>query len=223
MSKKFSFIVFDWNGTIVNDVSLCYELLNKMLIECHHEPVSFNRYRDIFTFPIIKYYEEAGFSFSPNGTDSFLDLANEFREDYENKFPSLPLFDDVLDVLNALKKDYPIYLVSATKKNLLLEEVNEKKLSKYFDGISGIEDIFGASKEESAKHFFLSHNLDPKDALFVGDTLHDEEVSSIFGASCALISRGHQSLKVLEKGKKEETYLFSSLTNLYNSLFKVEK
>ena len=56
-------IFFDFNGTIINDVDLCLNILNEMLKENGLEPITLERYREIFTFPIKKYYEAAGFDF----------------------------------------------------------------------------------------------------------------------------------------------------------------
>lgn len=45
-------IFFDFNGTIINDVDLCLNILNEMLKENGLEPITLERYREIFTFPI---------------------------------------------------------------------------------------------------------------------------------------------------------------------------
>ena len=50
-------IFFDFNGTIINDVDLCLNILNEMLKENGLEPITLERYREIFTFPIKKYYQ----------------------------------------------------------------------------------------------------------------------------------------------------------------------
>ena len=47
------------------------------------------------------------------------------------------------------------------------------------------------------------HNIDGKDVLFIGDTLHDLEVANAMGARCMLVSCGHQSKEVLSKGNVE--------------------
>ncbi len=213
-------MVLDWNGTLVDDVHLCHDLLNKMLLECGHSPVSFDAYRDIFTFPIIEYYRRAGFRFKPDGDDDFGMLANEFREDYESSFPGLSLYSDAIDFLETAKKRMDLYLLSATKEDLLLSETKEKRIDSYFKHMIGIGDIYGASKEAAGKRFFSDNDIDVSKALFIGDSLHDEEVAMSFGARCALISNGHQSKAVLEQGKRsEKTMIFESLSSLKRFLF----
>lgn len=219
-SGNYSFLVLDWNGTLVDDVHLCHDLLNKMLIECGHPSVSFDSYRDIFTFPIIEYYRRAGFHFKPEGNDDFGALANEFRADYESSFPGLSLYPDVIDFLETAKSEVDLYLLSATKEDLLLAETKEKRIDHYFKHMIGIGDIYGASKEAAGKKFFSDNGIDASKALFIGDSLHDEEVATSFGARCALISSGHQSKAVLERGKRsEKTMIFDSLSSLKHFLF----
>jgi phosphoglycolate phosphatase len=42
------------------------------------------------------------------------------------------------------------------------------------------------------------HNIDPNEAAFIGDTLHDYEVAEAMGVKCYLVECGHQSKEVLK-------------------------
>ena len=61
--KKVDTIILDFNGTILDDLDLCFNVLNKMLVMYNHKPVTLEEYLDIFTFPVIEYYRKAGFNF----------------------------------------------------------------------------------------------------------------------------------------------------------------
>ena len=57
--------LWDWNGTLVNDVALCSQLLNSQLQRHGHAPLGgVEEYRRVFRFPIEEYYKDAGFDFS---------------------------------------------------------------------------------------------------------------------------------------------------------------
>ena len=56
-------VVWDFNGTIVNDVELCYEIETKMLQERHMQTYTLEQYRDTFCFPVIEYYYKMGYTF----------------------------------------------------------------------------------------------------------------------------------------------------------------
>lgn len=50
-------ILFDFNGTIVNDIDLCLTILNDMLTLRKHNVVDLKQYLAIFDFPVIEYYK----------------------------------------------------------------------------------------------------------------------------------------------------------------------
>ncbi len=197
---KADYIVFDFNGTLIDDLDICLFLLNKMLKEKGHlGNIEKKRYLSIFTFPIIDYYTEAGFNFPD---DNFEALAKEFDEDYRNGFNYLKLFDDVIEVLDFFKKkNKKLIVLSATKQSSLEEELKQKGIYDFFDAVIGIKDIYGRSKIEEAKQYFLSSNIDMNNVAFVGDTLHDDEASRALNGSSILVARGHQSKERLQSAK----------------------
>ncbi len=194
------YIVFDFNGTLINDIDICLFLLNKMLKEKGHQGnIDKEKYLSIFTFPIIKYYEDAGFIFPE---DDFAALAKEFDIDYRNAFPSLNLFDDVVEVLTYFKKmNKHLIVLSATKQTSLEDELKQKRIYDFFDVVIGIKDIFGRSKVDEAVNYFSSLNIDMKDVVFIGDTLHDNEVAEKLVSNSILVARGHQSKQRLLDAK----------------------
>lgn len=192
-------LVFDFNGTLVDDIDICLELLNKMLKERNHDGnISKEKYFSIFTFPIIEYYRRAGFVFPEDDFDA---LAVEFHQDYENAFPLQKPFPDVIDVLNHFKKNKRLIVLSATKQDQLEHELKILGIFEYFEEIIGIKDILGKSKINEAKDFFSREEIDPNDVVFIGDTLHDAEVAKEIGGHSILISRGHQNLETLQQSK----------------------
>ncbi len=191
------YIVFDFNGTLIDDIDICLFLLNKMLKEKGHDGnIEKDRYLSIFTFPIIDYYESAGFKFPE---DDFPQLAKEFDLDYRNGFNDLKLFDDVVEVLDFFrKKNKKLIILSATKQSSLDEELKQKGIYDFFDTVIGIKDIYGRSKVEEAIAFFSSKNIDMNDVVFIGDTLHDNEVAERLQGHSILVARGHQSKERLQ-------------------------
>lgn len=195
------YIFFDFNGTLVDDVDLCLDLLNVMLKSCNHEEVSKERYLEIFTFPVKEYYVRAGFDFAK---DDWNTLASYFIDNYKIKNVECKLFDDIKSVLASLKeKGKHLYILSASEKNMLLDQLKMYGIDSYFDEILGKDNIYAEGKEEIGKNFMKKHNLPCEKCVFVGDTLHDEETAFAMGIKCYLVSRGHQSKKVLSKSSSK--------------------
>ena len=213
MSKtKIETLVFDFNGTIINDVDLCLDILNKMLVSANHNTVTKEKYLSIFTFPIIDYYIKAGFDLKPGGKDDFRSLAVTFNKLYGSQYLNCTLFGDVIPTLKKYCSKKKMILLSATKQEELLKEAEHFGITSFFDNIIGIKDIYGISKMEEAEHFFSTHPLDLNSTLFIGDTIHDCQVGKKLKGQTCLVSRGHQSRSVLEKARS--TFLLDNLAAL---------
>ena len=61
--QKIKYIIWDWNGTLVDDAWLFVELMNEELIQRNLPQINVEKYREQFTFPVKKYYENLGFDF----------------------------------------------------------------------------------------------------------------------------------------------------------------
>ena len=203
------YIFFDFNGTLVDDVDLCLYLLNVMLKSCDHDEVSKDRYLDIFTFPVKEYYVRAGFDFKKDNWD---ELASFFVKEYKIRNVECKLFNDIVSTLKTLKeKGKHLYILSASEKNMLLEQLKMYGIESYFDEILGKDNIYAEGKEEMGKNYMKKMNLAIDKCVFVGDTLHDEETAYAMGIKCYLVSRGHQSEKVL---KTSSSKVFNTIAEI---------
>ena len=61
---KYKHIIWDWNGTLVNDLTLCVDLLNFSLKKRGLPLISENIYKQKFLFPIKNFYETVDLDFS---------------------------------------------------------------------------------------------------------------------------------------------------------------
>jgi len=99
MLNKYTHIIWDWNGTLLNDVDLCFSVINEVLAKRELQPIKdINTYRDIFGFPVIDYYRRAGFSFD---TEPFEIPAAEFIELYYSDNSRFKLYDGAAEMLAA--------------------------------------------------------------------------------------------------------------------------
>ena len=68
----------------------------------------------------------------------------------------------------------------------------------YFEAVLGAEDWKVGSKAERARLFCCEKGLCKEETWFIGDLLHDLETAHHCGASCILLSGGHQSDEELQ-------------------------
>lgn len=190
-------IVWDWNGTLLNDVNLCFECINRLLVSKNLDPlIDLSAYRDIFEFPIQNYYQKAGFNFDKTPYEV---LAGEYMKDYQEKSYDCQLFEDVYETLRkAHFFGFPQCILSASRKDYLLKQIEKFDILDYVDSVHGIENIYASSKKELARKYVESCPLEDE-IWFVGDSIHDYEVANTLKANCILVTTGHQSRQKLER------------------------
>ncbi|NLH52247.1 MAG: HAD family hydrolase, partial [Bacteroidales bacterium] len=72
-------IIWDWNGTLLNDVEYSIQTMNSLLSERGLDLIDYEKYRQWFEFPVIKYYQKLGFDFT---RESFEEVGLEFMKRY---------------------------------------------------------------------------------------------------------------------------------------------
>jgi phosphoglycolate phosphatase len=195
--EKYKHIIWDWNGTIINDVDLCVELINELLIIRGFEKLTIASYRKVFTIPVKNYYTQLGFDFSK---ESFEIIGKQWMDEYERRKFECGLYDGVKDVLLRINRmGIGQSILSAYSQHTLDEMVEYYGLTKYFTHIVGLDNIYAASKLHLGKDLMKRLGNGKGETLLIGDTEHDYEVAAEIGADCVLIANGHQSKEKLEK------------------------
>ena len=204
-------IIWDWNGTLWNDTWLCVEINNHMLERRKLPPITIETYRDKLCFPVSDYYRQLGFDYD---TDPYNRLAEEFIAEYENRRFECLLHKGARELIETLRaRNIPQAVLSAYQQEALLQSTDHFSLTPFFNDIIGLNDIYAAGKVENGKRYMARLDLDPKEILFLGDTIHDFEVADAMGVSCALITGGHNSRPRLESCGVP---VFDSLSDLRN-------
>ena len=94
-------IVWDWNGTLLDDVELCMTSINRLLQEHHLPQLDHEHYQRVFQFPIIEYYRKAGFDFEQ---ESFESLAHRYMRYYQPRSLNCSLYAHAQDVLRSFQE-----------------------------------------------------------------------------------------------------------------------
>lgn len=188
--SKYSHVIWDWNGTLLNDIDWCIRSINQMLKKREMKTFSnVEDYQEKFCFPISTYYQSMGFDFEK---EPFELLAKEYIELYHRDDSDYCLHENAESVITELaNQDVKQIMLSATESQILMSQTNRFQVVQYFDEILGISDIYAKSKVEIGKSYIAQEEI--KKAIIIGDTTHDFEVAKALGADCLLIAKGHQS------------------------------
>ena len=209
MINNYKHVIWDWNGTLLNDVDFCCRIINRILVENNLPVLSLKKYREIFTFPVQNYYQAAGLDFT---ITSFEILGKDFIDEYESKKLTCSLFEYAEIVLSGIhKKGIGQSVLSAYLHDNLVSILDHYNLTKYFDNVIGLDNIYAGSKTHLGLSLVEQLNLPKKQILFIGDTLHDAEVAEAMGVHSILIANGHQ---VKEKLMGNNRFILNDLLSL---------
>ena len=191
---QFNKVIWDFNGTILDDVETGILSVNKLLRD-RGLPIieGKEKYRSVFGFPVRDYYKRLGFDFS---VEPYEVIAPLWVEQYMINVKNAGIYSDVTAAMDFFAaQGIGQTILSATEYSMLKCQITELGLAARFEEILGMGDIHASSKEGLAKAWRERH---PEDrVLLIGDTDHDLQVANSIGATCALVSRGHQSVEYL--------------------------
>lgn len=152
-------IFWDWNGTLMDDVDFTHECLNWML-ETHGYPQRYDlaAYRELFGFPIEDYYRCAGFDFARH---PYPELAARFMEHYNAGVPGCAVTAHAVDTLQTLARmGWQQAVLSASRRDYLIEQVSARSLQGFFTELLGLADIYGVSKVQLGTDYLRRTGID---------------------------------------------------------------
>lgn len=192
MPSPYRHIIWDWNGTLLDDTWLCVEVLNGLLAKRNRSPLTEDLYRQNFGFPVIHFYDYLGFD---TDVDSFAQVSREFINDYELRWLEEcvlhPETSEILKELSDLGHTHSV--LSAAKQEALEIGINHFGIRQHFSGLVGTDNIYAEGKVGQGKRWIEKLEWDPAEVVMVGDTLHDFEVAEAIGTHCILLAHGHHT------------------------------
>lgn len=210
--NRYDSLIWDWNGTLLNDMWLCIDVVNDILISRNGLELNMETYKNVFGFPITAYYKRIGIDFE---RESFADLAKVFIANYEAGVERCKLQPTALDILTTMKNNrMNQYMLTASHIDSVMKLLDFHTITHYFEDIRGLDNHHAESKVEIGKRLLDENNIDRSSALLIGDTLHDNDVAQEIGIDCMLVANGHQSRKRLMNQTNRPIAILDSIEDL---------
>ncbi|MCQ2368164.1 MAG: HAD family hydrolase [Kiritimatiellae bacterium] len=212
------YVIWDWNGTLLDDTSAALNALNVILTRRNLRPLSLAEYRETFAFPTVKFYESLGIELND-------DISREFHEAYYS-FPAKLNSEANAAVKYLAEKGIGQSILSALRQDHLEKDVrhyfgdspqNQKGDCPHFDHIVGSDNLDGGTKFERGQSLLKtlkSEGLSPEDIVMVGDAIHDKEVADALGVKCLLVSVGGHAHHRLAAIAQAHSSLLSAVHSL---------
>jgi len=189
--RKYDSVIWDWNGTLLDDVGLAVGIVNELFTEYGVPPLTQCRYKEIFDFPVRLYYERAGLDFQKH---DFRQVSEKFCTRFEERVHSANLFSEVPGVLETVRQaGVRQFILSGTEQQALHRMVTRYGLASLFDTARGLDDHLAAGKFGAGHDLVDRYQIQTNRAVMIGDTAHDAEVARELGIECLLVATGHHS------------------------------
>lgn len=187
------YILWDWNGTLLDDTQAALDTLNIMLAKRGVKPIEMGFYRDHFAFPVRPFYESIGMELENEDWDA---LAQEYHDIYAAQPKQLN--SGAFAALELVKEaGVGQSIISALRQDLLDRATADYGVAPYMECIYGVDNLDGASKLDRALE--LLTRIDATDPVVIGDSLHDKEVADALGVRCVLCGQGSHAAWRLAK------------------------
>jgi phosphoglycolate phosphatase len=190
-ARRIDHLVLDWNGTLIDDVTLAVAAGNVVRRTHGLPPLDQAAYRDAFCFPIRDFYARTGFDFD---SLSFEAVIRDYLALFNHQVRDCALHRGARELVRmARSAGMRVTILSASHLEVLEETLSHHGLLGEVDHVVGLRDENAAGKAGVAQALDREWRQPGERVLMVGDTHHDIEVASALGWQAAIVPNGHQS------------------------------
>jgi len=181
-------LIFDWSGTLVDDLGPVIEATNAVLGKYGVAPLDREGFRRSFRLPYSDFYAEL----LPH--IPLDELESHFRPAFDAAITPvtvLPHAREKLEWCTAL--GIRCFVLTSMDSTAFERQMDEFDLRKHFEATySGVLD-----KRELIHQILTTHGLDPAETAFVGDMTHDVETARHGGVSSIAVLTGYNHAEIL--------------------------
>ncbi len=212
--QQYDHWIFDWSGTLVDDLTMVLDATNYVLHHYGKEPMEREEFKNRFRLPYEGFYQEL----LPDV--SLEELEDHFRAGFaasEASGVSSPLLPHAREFLEFLKQHGKRMFILSSMDALAFDaHSRELGVHSYFEACyAGVLD-----KRDQIEVLLKTHGLDPKRTVFLGDMCHDVETARHGGVTSVALLTGYQNEAQLSVANPDviaphlaeiQTHLISSL------------
>jgi len=212
-------LVWDWNGTLLDDLTLVVEATNACLALFGGGPTTAEEHRREFCRPVSAYYEVA-LGRAVDAAD-FARLDRLFHETYSAGLAACALAADAHHALTGWPGTQS--LLSMWFHDRLVPTIDRYGLAGYFVRVDGLRaQIGGGSKTPHLVSHLSALGLDGADCVLVGDSVDDAEAAEAVGAGCVLYSGGFTDIDRLRATGRPVAHTLTEAVRLAQAITPAE-
>jgi phosphoglycolate phosphatase-like HAD superfamily hydrolase len=195
-------IVWDWNGTLLDDLAVVVAAVNDTLATVDRHPITIEEYGAHYTRPVLLFYEHL--LGRPIQEEEWLAFDLAFHDSYRRRVETAVLAEDArVAISSANRAGITQSLLSMYWHDELVPQVERFGLGDFLIRVDGLRGTPGDRKQAYLDEHLrsvaaeLSSPLDPAEVLVVGDALDDAAAAKALGLNCVLYDGGAHPLDQL--------------------------
>lgn len=207
---KYSTVIFDWDGTVVDSTYVIVDSIKKASRELGLEEPSDQKASWVIGLSLPKALLEV----VPGLTERRL---NEFIEAYQKFYfsadPDLKMFDGVLPLIKTLR-EHGLYTAVATGKSRfgLNRALENHGIANLFDVTKTADQTQSKPHPLMLEEIFAELMVSPEECVMIGDTSHDILMARNAGCDSIAVSYGAHTLR--EISEADPSYIAHNVTEL---------
>ncbi|MEU6127887.1 HAD family hydrolase [Saccharopolyspora sp. NPDC047091] len=191
-------IVWDWNGTLLDDNDAVVAAVNAVCAEFGRDPIDLEHWRSVFSRPLQQCYERLLERPLTEADWNKLDVL--YHQHYRELLHTARLAPGVPDELRTwAAAGRTQSLLSMWFHDELVPLIAQLELAPLFERVDGLRtDVGGGAKAEHLERHLAAQRLHPADVVLIGDVLDDARAAEQIGTGCVLVTTGVMSRSALE-------------------------
>lgn len=192
-------LVWDWNGTLLDDISAVIEATNAAFAEIGLEPITLERYRELYCVPIPRFYERLMGRLPSDAEWTVMDEA--FHRHYVEHRIGCGLTTGVEELLREWQvAGRSQSLLSMYGHDQLVPVVRDYGIESRFIRVDGRTGPSGGTKALHMERHLgaLATSVVPERTVVIGDAVDDALAAAHVGARAVLFTGGSHSRSSLE-------------------------
>ncbi|MFF0431787.1 HAD family hydrolase [Streptomyces sp. NPDC004327] len=199
MGKHAKHLVWDWNGTLLDDIGAVIGATNAAFAELGLEPITLERYRDLYTVPVPKFYERLMGRLPTE--DEWLLMDGTFHRHYWAQAEGARLTAGAAELLAARQASgFTQSLLSLAPHDDLIPLVRQHGIAERFVRVDGRADRSSDGKSgHMVRHLAALEGVAAERVVVIGDAADDAIAAAHVGAKAVLYTGGSHSRASLER------------------------
>lgn len=192
--KKYKCVIFDLDGTLLDTEEMNMIPLQRLIQEEKGEFIEYNNLLKYMAYPGRKTLEILGFEDIDTSYDKWVKYVNEYEE-------GAKLYEGFVEVIETLHENGIVCGISSSKMKAQYEiDFLKTGLHRYMKSIILAEDTENHKPHpEPLLRAIELLDIDPKEAIYVGDTISDYKATRAAGMDFALASWGARNTDGIEE------------------------